>query len=64
VAVRKIAHPSIDERKARGLEARDRTPLSSHTEWRPAADGPEPVAMLEEPNLTREPDLCRSVTAR
>jgi len=57
VAVREIAHPSIDERKARGLEARDRTPVSSHTEWRPAADRPDPVALLEEQNLTREPDL-------
>ncbi len=57
VAVREIAHPSIDERKARGLEARDRTPVSSHTKWRPAADRPDPVALLEEQNRTREPDL-------
>ena len=57
MAVRKIAHPSIDERKARGLEARDRTPPSSHTKWRPAADRPDPVALLEEQNTTREPDL-------
>ena len=57
MAVQKIAHPSIDERKAKGLEARDRTPLSSHTKWRPAADRPDPVALLEEQNRTREPDL-------
>ena len=57
VAVREIAHPSIDERKARGLEARDRTPVSSHTKWRPAPDRPDPVALLEEQNRTREPDL-------
>jgi Uncharacterized protein conserved in bacteria (DUF2252) len=57
VAVREIAHPSIDERKARGLEARDRTPVSSHAKWRPAADRPDPVALLEEQNRTREPDL-------
>src|SRR4249920_1890273 len=57
MAVRKVAHPSIDERKARGLEARDRTPVSSHTKWRPAADRPDPVALLEEQNRTREPDL-------
>jgi uncharacterized protein (DUF2252 family) len=56
-AVREIAHPSIDERKARGLEARGRAPVSSHTEWRPAADRPDPVALLEEQNRTREPDL-------
>ena len=57
VAVREIAHPSIDERKARGLEARDRAPVSSHMKWRPAADRPDPVALLEEQNRTREPDL-------
>ena len=57
MAVREIAHPSIDERKARGLEARDRTPVSSHAKWRPAADRPDPVALLEEQNRTREPDL-------
>ena len=56
-AVREIAHPSIDERKAKGREARDRTPVSSHTKWRPAADRPGPVALLEEQNRTREPDL-------
>jgi len=56
-AVREIAHPSIDERKAKGREARDRTPVSSHTKWRPAADRPDPVALLEEQNRTREPDL-------
>jgi uncharacterized protein (DUF2252 family) len=57
MAVRKITHPSIDDRKARGLEARDRTSPSSHTKWRPAADRPDPVGLLEEQNVTREPDL-------
>ncbi len=57
MAVRKIAHPSIDDRKAKGLEARDRAAPSSHTKWRPAADRPDPVALLEEQNTTREPDL-------
>jgi uncharacterized protein (DUF2252 family) len=57
MAVRKIAHPSIDDRKAMGLEARDRAAMSSHTKWRPAADRPDPVALLEEQNVTREPDL-------
>lgn len=27
----KTTHPSIDERRANGKEARGRTPLSSHT---------------------------------
>src|SRR5499427_6858935 len=57
VAVRKIAHPTIDDRKAKGLEARDRASLSSHTKWSPAADRPDPVALLVEQDATREPDL-------
>ncbi len=36
MAVRKIAHPSIDERKAKGLDARDQASPSSHTKWAPA----------------------------
>ena len=55
--VKKIAHPSLDDRKARGLEARDRAPLSSHSTWRPAAGRPDPIALLEEQDATREPDL-------
>ena len=57
MAVRKIAHPSIDDRKAKGLEARDRAAPSSHTKWRPAGDRPDPVALLAEQDTTREPDL-------
>src|SRR5438552_664702 len=57
MAVRKITHPSVDDRKARGLEARDRTSPSSHAKWRPAADRPDPVGLLEEQDTTREPDL-------
>ena len=57
MAVRKIAHPSVEDRKAKGLEARDRAALSSHTKWRLAADRPDPVALLQEQDTTREPDL-------
>jgi hypothetical protein len=57
MTVRKIAHPSIDDRKAAGLEARDQAALSSHTKWRPDADRPDPVGLLEEQDTTREPDL-------
>ena len=53
----KIAHPTMAERKAKGKEAWGRTPPSSHSGWRPAADRPDPVALLEEQNCTREPDL-------
>ena len=57
MAVRKMAHPSVADRKAKGLEARDRAVPSSHTKWRPAGDRADPVALLEEQNATREPDL-------
>ena len=55
--VKQITHLSAVERKAKGDVARDQTPRSSHTGWRPAADRPDPVALLEGQNLTREPDL-------
>jgi hypothetical protein len=57
MAVRSIAHPGVDDRRAKGSEARNRTPLSSHARWLPAADRPDPVALLEEQDATREPDL-------
>jgi uncharacterized protein (DUF2252 family) len=57
MAVRKVAHPTVDERRAHGKEARDRTPPSSHAGWGPAAGRPDPVGLLEEQNLTREADL-------
>src|SRR4051812_32859002 len=52
-----IAHPSLAERSAHGRDARDQTPLGSHTDWRPASDRPDPVGLLEEQNVTREQDL-------
>src|SRR5579864_1099713 len=52
-----IEHPSLADRRAEGLDARDRVPPSSHSGWRPAADRPDPVALLEEQDTTREPDL-------
>jgi uncharacterized protein (DUF2252 family) len=57
MVVKVIEHPSVDDRKANGLDARDRAPLSAHSGWQAAADRPDPVALLEEQNTTREPDL-------
>jgi uncharacterized protein (DUF2252 family) len=57
MAVRTIAHPTVDDRRAKGKEARDRTPLSGHTGWVPAPDRADPVGLLEEQNAAREPDL-------
>jgi uncharacterized protein (DUF2252 family) len=53
----RVPHLSVDERRAKAKEARNHTPPSSHTEWTPATDRPDPVGLLEEQNLTREPDL-------
>jgi len=53
----KVAHPSPDERRARGKAARQAVSPSAHAEWKPAADRPDPVALLEEQNTRREPDL-------
>jgi uncharacterized protein (DUF2252 family) len=57
MATRQVPHPSVDERKAKGEEAQVRTPPSSHAGWRPAPDRPDPVGLLEEQDVTREPDL-------
>jgi uncharacterized protein (DUF2252 family) len=55
--IRRIKHQSLDERLVLGRTARDRTPRSGHAGWRPAADRPDPVRLLEEQDRTREPDL-------
>ena len=53
----KVPHPSVDERRAQGKEARNRTPLAGHTGWAAATGRPDPVGLLEAQNRTREPDL-------
>ena len=55
--MKRIEHPTLEERKARGKAARDRVAPSGHSGWVPADDRPDPVALLEEQNATREPDL-------
>jgi uncharacterized protein (DUF2252 family) len=57
MAGKRIAHPSVEERRADGQQARNIMPPSVHAKWRPAADRADPVALLEEQNVTREPDL-------
>ena len=52
-----VVHPSVDERSARGRAAREQVPPSVHTGWAPAPDRPDPVALLEEQDATRVPDL-------
>ena len=57
MAARESARLSLQERRAQGGQARERAPLSGHSGSRPAADRPDPVALLEAQNLTQEPDL-------
>ena len=52
-----VEHPTVQERRERGIAARVTAARSSHAGWIPAADRADPVALLEEQNLTREPDL-------
>ena len=46
-----------DEWRAKGRERRSSVPRSSHAQWAPPADRPDPVAVLEEQARTRVPDL-------
>ncbi|HEY2640437.1 MAG TPA: DUF2252 domain-containing protein [Streptosporangiaceae bacterium] len=46
-----------DEWRSRGREQRRLTARSSHAQWAPPADRPDPVAVLEEQAKTRVPDL-------
>jgi uncharacterized protein (DUF2252 family) len=57
MTVLQIAHPSLDERAAHGREAREHTPRDSSSGWRPAPDRPDPIALLDEQNATRDQDL-------
>jgi uncharacterized protein (DUF2252 family) len=57
MAARTTAHPTVEERTTRGTEAREKAPLSAHSNWKPADSRPDPVALLEQQNATREPDL-------
>jgi uncharacterized protein (DUF2252 family) len=52
-----ILHPSVEERSAQGKAARERIEPSGHAGWEPAAARPDPIALLEEQDATREPDL-------
>jgi uncharacterized protein (DUF2252 family) len=46
-----------DEWRARGRERRRLVPRSSHGQWAPPVDRPDPVAILEEQAKSRVPDL-------
>jgi uncharacterized protein (DUF2252 family) len=57
MAVHEVQHPTVEQRQARGDQARERAPLPEHQGWMPLSGRPDPVALLEEQNATREPDL-------
>ena len=48
---------SPGKRVVRGRAARRDAPRSSHGQWRPAPDRPDPIALLEEQAETRVPEL-------
>lgn len=53
----KVKHPSVEDRVSQGKGSRKQTPVTSHDGWKPATGRPDPVALLEEQNKTREQDL-------
>ena len=57
MAGRKVAHPDVAERQAHGKDARTRTPPDAHDDFVPAADRPDPVALLQAQDAARDPDL-------
>jgi uncharacterized protein (DUF2252 family) len=57
MSVTEIEHPSVDERRVKGKKTRELTANSAHAGWKPAGNRADPVALLEEQNATREPDL-------
>src|SRR4051794_6672929 len=52
-----VDHPTIEERAARGKAVRADVPRSSHGDWEPPSKRPDPIALLEEQAVTREPSL-------
>jgi uncharacterized protein (DUF2252 family) len=48
---------TVAERMQRGKTARTSVPRSSHGDWAPAPDRPDPIALLEQQAVTRVPDL-------
>ena len=53
----KRAGLALEDRVARGKAARNSAPRSSHGNWEPAADRPDPVALLQEQAKSRVPEL-------
>ncbi|MFI9111050.1 DUF2252 domain-containing protein [Streptomyces venezuelae] len=56
-ALRAAHHATPEERAALGRKARRRSPRSGHAEYRPSADRPDPMTILEAQSATRVPEL-------
>ncbi|QES46680.1 DUF2252 domain-containing protein [Streptomyces venezuelae] len=56
-AMRAVPHATPKERAALGKAARRRSPRSDHAVFRPSADRPDPLAILEEQSASRVPEL-------
>ncbi|MGD0880309.1 MAG: DUF2252 domain-containing protein [Acidimicrobiales bacterium] len=52
-----VTHRSVEERARFGRDARALAPRSSHAEFSPPADRPDPVGLLERQAVTRVPEL-------
>jgi uncharacterized protein (DUF2252 family) len=53
----KVSHPTPAERAALGKAARAEVPRSSHAQFEPASDRPDPLDLLEAQAKTRVPEL-------
>jgi len=57
MTIAKKHHMTVDERRALGREARKAAPRASHGAWTPAADRPDPIALLRAQDEDRMEDL-------
>ena len=53
----RLADLTLDERIARGREARGQAPRSGHARWEPAPGRTDPVTLLQDQAATRVPEL-------
>jgi uncharacterized protein (DUF2252 family) len=57
MTTRRVQHLTVEDRRLLGKEAANRVPLSAHEGWEIAIGRPDPIALLEEQDRTREQDL-------
>jgi len=51
------SHPTLDELYAMGKSLREKCPRESHATWQPPDNRPDPLALMEESNKGRMPQL-------